>query len=678
MRRRAGINIKSESERQKQTTMKKTFTILAATLLVANIFLHEQSIAQAPEKMSYQAVIRDANDHLVANQAVGMQVSILKGSASGTAVYVETQGPTSSANGLVSMEIGGGTVVSGDFAAIDWANGPYFIKTETDPTGGTNYSIVGTSELLSVPYALYSLNGTPGPKGDTGLQGPTGLQGLQGPKGETGAQCIQGIQGPTGAAGPKGEQGDQGLQGAIGPTGSKGDTGDQGIQGEIGPAGLKGETGAQCIQGIQGPTGAAGPKGEQGDQGLQGAIGPTGSKGDTGDQGIQGEIGPQGPKGETGAQGIQGIQGPTGAAGPKGEQGDQGLQGAIGPTGSKGDTGDQGIQGEIGPQGPKGETGAQGIQGIQGPTGAAGPKGQQGLQGEIGLQGPAGADGLTTSVNNITQDDGNITLTTANISPSTDYNYVNDAQLSDIDGIDANTAAIAVNQQAIQDTASQIRADIPDVSGFISIEEDPSVPAGTQHGDMQYWNGTAWVTVAATVNQGATLQMIGGVPTWTGGTPPPQVGDSYGGGKVFYIFLPGDPGYIAGETHGLIAATEDQSTGIQWRNGVYMVTGASETTLGTGSANTDEIINDQGSGTYAASKARAHRGGGYDDWYLPSKDELNLLYLQKTEDDGFASASYWSSTENSKKYAYRQYFVNGDQQVYDKSNLIYVRAVRAF
>src|SRR5574344_1058248 len=132
--------------------MKKLFTIFAAVFLTASVF------AQSPEKMSYQAVIRDASDNFVTSQAVGMQLSILQGSASGTAVYVETQTPTSNANGLVSLEIGSGTVVSGIFATIDWANGPYFIKTETDPTGGTSYTITGTSELLSVPYALYAKN----------------------------------------------------------------------------------------------------------------------------------------------------------------------------------------------------------------------------------------------------------------------------------------------------------------------------------------------------------------------------------------------------------------------------------------------------------------------------------------------------------------------------------------
>ena len=130
--------------------MKKIYTIVAALLMTASVF------AQAPEKMSYQAVVRDASNQLTTNQAVGMQISILQTTATGTAVYVETQTPTTNANGLVSLEIGTGTVVSGDFTTIDWANDTYFIKTETDPTGGTTYTITGTTQLMSVPYALHA------------------------------------------------------------------------------------------------------------------------------------------------------------------------------------------------------------------------------------------------------------------------------------------------------------------------------------------------------------------------------------------------------------------------------------------------------------------------------------------------------------------------------------------
>ncbi|WP_189663242.1 MULTISPECIES: DUF1566 domain-containing protein [unclassified Polaribacter] len=126
-------------------------TFLCMTLVA--LLLTISSFAQAPEKMSYQAVVRNAANALLTNQQVGMQISILQGA---TAVYVETHTPTSNTNGLVSLEIGLGTVVSGSFTEIDWTSGAYFIKTETDPIGGTNYTITGTSQLLSVPYALYA------------------------------------------------------------------------------------------------------------------------------------------------------------------------------------------------------------------------------------------------------------------------------------------------------------------------------------------------------------------------------------------------------------------------------------------------------------------------------------------------------------------------------------------
>jgi hypothetical protein len=130
--------------------MKRIFTFIVFCSLMTSVF------AQSPEKMSYQAVIRGNSNQLVTSHATGMKISILQGSATGMAVYVETQTPATNANGLVSLEIGSGTPVTGTFAGINWANGPYFIKTETDPTGGTNYTITGTSQLLSVPYSLHA------------------------------------------------------------------------------------------------------------------------------------------------------------------------------------------------------------------------------------------------------------------------------------------------------------------------------------------------------------------------------------------------------------------------------------------------------------------------------------------------------------------------------------------
>jgi hypothetical protein len=116
------------------------------------------AFAQAPQLMSYQAIVRNASGVLVANSNVGVRISILQNSTSGTAVYSETHALATNENGLVTLQIGGGNVQSGNFSTIDWGSGTYFIKTETDPNGGTNYSISGTSQLLSVPYALYAAN----------------------------------------------------------------------------------------------------------------------------------------------------------------------------------------------------------------------------------------------------------------------------------------------------------------------------------------------------------------------------------------------------------------------------------------------------------------------------------------------------------------------------------------
>ncbi|MGY5350997.1 hypothetical protein ACXGQW_00245 [Wenyingzhuangia sp. IMCC45533] len=127
--------------------------ILALTFI---LFAFSNLFSQAPEKMSYQSVIRDNSNELVKNQFIGMQISVLKGSATGTAVYVEALSTNTNANGLISIQIGANTAILGDFSAIDWSDDTYFIKTEVDPTGGTTFTITGVSQFLSVPYALYA------------------------------------------------------------------------------------------------------------------------------------------------------------------------------------------------------------------------------------------------------------------------------------------------------------------------------------------------------------------------------------------------------------------------------------------------------------------------------------------------------------------------------------------
>ena len=161
------------------------------------------------------------------------------------------------------------------------------------------------------------------------------------------------------------------------------------------------------------------------------------------------------------------------------------------------------------------------------------------------------------------------------------------------------------------------------------------------------------------------------------------VGDSYGGGIVAYILVNGDTGYDPNVQHGLIAATADQSAGIQWDNGENTVTGATDTAIGTGQANTTAIVTKLGAGSYAAQLCNDLIEGGYSDWFLPSKDELNKLYINKDAIGGFAAYCYWSSSESSAYdwHAWGQSFLNGFQSSPNKSyeyDVSRVRAVRAF
>ena len=401
---------------------------------VGALLLTLSSFAQAPEKMSYQAVIRGANNALVTNQQVGMQISILQGS---TAVYEETQTPTSNTNGLVSLEIGTGTVISGSFAAIDWSADTYFIKTETDPTGGTNYTITGTSQLLSVPFALYAT------------------------------------------------------------TSGDGITTDQSDAIVLNTAKV-GVTSAQANEIVAN----------------------------------------------------------------------------------------------------------------------------------------------TTKVGITTDQSDAIVLNTA----KTGITSVQS------DAIVANTAKVVI-------TSAQANEIVANTAKYSKNEVDALI---------------------------ANLQsQINNLVVGFG------VGDFYGGGVVFYIFESGDTGYVAGETHGLIAAVQDQSSGIRWYNGSNTRTWATATTIGTGSANTDAIIAVQGATetSYAAGLARAYTGGGFTDWFLPSIDELAQMYTNKATinttasangGSNFANAYYWSSTESGISSAWYKNLNHGYQSDGSKYGEKDVRAVRAF
>jgi len=130
--------------------MKNIFTLLLITLGCLS------SIAQAPEKMSYQAIIRNSEGHLVSDQIVNTRIAILHKTNDGNALYVEKHNLSSNLNGLITLEIGAGTIISGSFIGIDWSDGPYYVRTDTDIDNDSNYDISSSSQLLSVPYAIHA------------------------------------------------------------------------------------------------------------------------------------------------------------------------------------------------------------------------------------------------------------------------------------------------------------------------------------------------------------------------------------------------------------------------------------------------------------------------------------------------------------------------------------------
>lgn len=311
---------------------------------------------------------------------------------------------------------------------------------------------------------------------------------------------------------------------------------------------------------------------------------------------------------------------------------------ASSPAYSVSTTGVQGPQGPVGPAGPKGPTGPKGERGIQGPQGiqgkegpigkkgATGAKGDKGDKGDRGATGPVGDKGAT--------------------------------------GPRGDKGPAGASQGPQGPAGPRGPAGLPQ--------------AGVNVGDMQYWDGTQWQVVPAIQpdpNIKPTLALCEGVPTWVlyhcPGTSPYTIGETGpAGGKVFYV--------TDGGLHGLEVAPVDQFARVNWGCDGTSITGAQGTAVGTGAANTAAIVAACSEPNTAAKIADTYVFNGYSDWFLPSKDELNLLYLQKDVVGGFANDYYWSSSEVNSYGAWIQYFYDGNQYDSSKVDPVPVRAVRAF
>jgi hypothetical protein len=284
--------------------MKKVFFFLF--LLNGTLLL-----GQVPQGINYQAVIRNLNGLSVNNTIIGLQLRILQGSASGNTVYAEQFTETTSNIGLVNVVIGEGSPTFGTFNTIDWANGPYFLEVSTDINGGANYTLMGSQQMMSVPYALYAENSgssIPGPAGPQGSPGVGIVSTINNGNGtytfnysDGSSFTTSNLTGPTGATGPQGPTGATGLQGPAGVTG---------------PQGLTGATGVGIVSTINNGNGTYTFNYSDGTSfttaNLTGPTGATGATGPAGPQGLTGATGPQGPVGATGATGSQGLTGATG------------------------------------------------------------------------------------------------------------------------------------------------------------------------------------------------------------------------------------------------------------------------------------------------------------------------------------------------------------------------------
>jgi len=589
--------------------MKKLLSILSIMTLSVMLF------AQAPQSFSYQTVIRDASWTVLDNQSVGIKISIREDVANGNIVYEETHSATTSTIGLVNLSVGGGVVVNGVFNTIDWGNHAYFIEVAVDVTGGSNYQVMGTTQLRSVPYALYAkTSGTPGA---TGPQGPPGVDGIDGTNG------TDGVDGNDGAPG---SQGIQGLPGAIGATGPPGA---DGIDGAVGATGNDGAVGA---------TGPAGNDGVDGTDGVDGAPGVDGTNGTNGIDGVDGSPGPQGPQGVTGNTGQQGPQGVTGNTGQQGPQGHTGPAFINCPS--------VWVNGEYdinklaaGPNGG-GEyilyDGATEVSSVS--TWLSGSNQEVELSvtetmGSLSVTSQAQVDALFPIGTTI------FIETAINGYP---YNYIKFT----------TTTAIALSNNPpafLSDvmTASSITdlAGIGDISGTINIyacrpgTQGPAGPAGDSATSSRIDSLESVISA-----QDSLLSILIAEPTYS-------IGDAAQGGIVFYVSPDGK--------NGLVAATVDQSTSSNWYDAQDYISNPSNHTI---------------------------EGHKFRDWRLPTKYELNQMYLNIGQGNAlglgnigvFASNYYWSSAENDYANAWVQDFTSGYQGIGDKDYDDSVRAVRAF
>ncbi|MEA1979518.1 MAG: DUF1566 domain-containing protein [candidate division Zixibacteria bacterium] len=709
--------------------MNKLRAVLIITL--ANLLISSSIFGQSPEKMSYQAVIRDASDNLVTSQPVGMQISILQTSASGTAVYVERHFPTTNANGLVSIEIGTGTVVSGDFTTINWSNGPYFIKTETDPTGGTSYTITGTSQLLSVPYALHAktaenLTGNLNEKDpvfnnwdkSTGISITesqiTDLQNYltsEVDSSVTNEIQVLSISNDTVYLSNGGfvklpaetdpQFGAWNKSTGISITESQITDlqnyltieVDSSVTNEIQVLSISNDTVYLSNGGFVKLPAETDP--QFGAWNKSTGISITESQitdlqnylTSEVDSSVTNEIQVLSISNDTVYLSNGGFVKLPAETDP--QFGAWNKSTGISITESQ----ITDLQNYLTSEVDSSVTNEIQVLSISNDTVYLSNGGFVKLPAETDPQFGAWnkSTGISITESQITdlqnyltsEVDSSVTNEIQVLSISNDTVYLSNGGFVKLPAETDPQFGAWNKSTGISITESQIT----DLQNYLTSEVDSSITNEIQvlsiSNDTVYLSNGGFVKLPAPADGSETKVTAGTNVTVSGigtiaspyivnvpGAAPLAIGDSFGNGIICWLDSTGQSG--------LIAAAADQSTGIKWYNGSYTITNAIRDGIGAGMYNTERIIANQSSGSYAAQLCANYQGGGYGDWYLPSKYELNLLYQQKTAVGGFSNDYYWSSSEGNGNYAWRQHFLYGYQYYKYKDYMYRVRCIRSF
>lgn len=692
-------------------------------LLWTFIFSFYNVFAQVPEYFKYQAVARASNGDLIKDQKVGFRISILQGSASGAAVYIEEHVDTTNVYGLVNLQIGKG-ISSDDFSNINWANGPYFVQVAMDTVGGTDYILMGTSQLLSVPYAMHAKTSDKIVSADTTICNASNTGSMR-------YNHTKNVMEYCNSSNWIALQ--SGLSIGL-PQLSTEDT-------------LSVTSNSALSGGVISDNGG----GEVFEKGIcwntEGA--PTTSD----DKILQATSGSVFTSNLTGLTSNEvyyvrsyGIN--TAGTGYGEELNFMTLADLSTTSASNNSLTGFKTGGDVSLGG--GETiSARGV--VYGTN--SGPT----ISGDKESAG-AGAGSFTSDINGLPENTKYYFRAYATNAGGTNYGSEKTTatlvRLTTTDYSSPTTSSfVAGGDIAVGGDASIIARGVsygsssnPDISGNKTIDDTgtgsfTSTPNSLESNSLYHYR--AYATNEGGTNYGAdktaiTLANVSATDDATflsyssfstGGTVDPGGGETVtergivyglssnptktdyyvvagsGGTGNFSVNVSGlqDTGYFyrayainaGGVSYGpeksfnkqdheeisidyngtLYIHPVDNSDGINWYNGSYMRTSATSKT--DGAANTDSIVKYQGEGSYAAKVCADLDAYGYNDWYLPAKDELNAMYQNKSSIGGFSSSYYWSSTEYDEYYgAWPQYFYLGSQDYTSKNSDYRVRCVR--